>query len=149
MQSGNLDDYMERLVRAFNPAAAAGVMCRNTLSVGWDGTLYDCDFNQMLELPVALGPPRTILRLRRRTPRGAPIVHRDRTASAAPPAPAPAAAAPPRCHEPLDLAFVAATTRLGWWGSDVQAGCRDSVPGELGGRPRRRPPSSASPPAPV
>ena len=42
---------MERLVDAFNPAAAAGVMCRNTLSVGWDGTLYDCDFNQMLDLP--------------------------------------------------------------------------------------------------
>jgi radical SAM/Cys-rich protein len=45
--------YLERLVRAFNPAAAAGVMCRNTLSVGWDGTLYDCDFNQMLDLPLA------------------------------------------------------------------------------------------------
>ena len=40
-----------RLVEAFNPAAGAGVMCRNTLSVGWDGTLYDCDFNQMLDLP--------------------------------------------------------------------------------------------------
>ena len=50
---------MERLVTAFNPAAAAGVMCRNTLSVGWDGTLYDCDFNQMLDLPVARAP-RTI-----------------------------------------------------------------------------------------
>jgi radical SAM/Cys-rich protein len=45
--------YLGRLVRAFNPAAAAGVMCRNTISVGWDGTLYDCDFNQMLDLPVA------------------------------------------------------------------------------------------------
>ena len=41
---------MERLVAAFNPAAAAGVMCRTTLSVGWDGRLYDCDFNQMLDL---------------------------------------------------------------------------------------------------
>ena len=58
--SGNLDDYMERLVRAYNPAAASAVMCRNTLSVGWDGTLYDCDFNQMLEMPVAPGAPRTI-----------------------------------------------------------------------------------------
>ena len=47
-----LEAYMERLVAAFNPAAVAGLMCRNTLSVGWDGTLYDCDFNQMLELPV-------------------------------------------------------------------------------------------------
>jgi radical SAM/Cys-rich protein len=50
--SGNYDAYMEKLVNAFNPAAASGVMCRNTLSVGWDGWLYDCDFNQMLELKV-------------------------------------------------------------------------------------------------
>ena len=50
IDSGNLDAYMERLVTAFNPAAAAGVMCRNTISIGWDGRLYDCDFNQMLEL---------------------------------------------------------------------------------------------------
>ncbi|HEX7239038.1 MAG TPA: arsenosugar biosynthesis radical SAM (seleno)protein ArsS [Longimicrobiaceae bacterium] len=59
-ETGKLDEYMERLVTAFNPAAAAGVMCRNTLSVGWDGTLYDCDFNQMLELPVDPRVPRTI-----------------------------------------------------------------------------------------
>jgi radical SAM/Cys-rich protein len=60
LESGNYEGYMERLVTAFNPAAAAGVMCRNTLSVGWDGTLYDCDFNQMLDLPVADGLPRHI-----------------------------------------------------------------------------------------
>jgi len=48
---GRTIEYMTRLVNAFNPAAAAGVMCRNTLSVGWDGTLYDCDFNQMLGMP--------------------------------------------------------------------------------------------------
>ena len=54
-RSGNLADYMQRLVDAFNPTAAAGVMCRTTLSVGWDGTLYDCDFNQMLDLPVGDG----------------------------------------------------------------------------------------------
>ncbi len=41
---------MNRLINAYNPAAAAGVMCRHTLSVGWDGSLYDCDFNQMLDL---------------------------------------------------------------------------------------------------
>jgi radical SAM/Cys-rich protein len=52
LESGNYDGYMDRLVNAFNPAAAAGVMCRYTISVGWDGILYDCDFNQMLELPV-------------------------------------------------------------------------------------------------
>lgn len=48
--SGNLQGYMELLVNAFNPATIAGLMCRNTLSVAWDGRLYDCDFNQMLEL---------------------------------------------------------------------------------------------------
>jgi radical SAM/Cys-rich protein len=57
LRSGNYDRYMARLVNAFNPAAAAGVMCRNTLSVGWEGGLYDCDFNQMLELPVGHGAP--------------------------------------------------------------------------------------------
>lgn len=57
LRSGNYDRYMWKLVNAYNPAAAAGVMCRSTLSVGWDGTLYDCDFNQMLELPVGFGAP--------------------------------------------------------------------------------------------
>jgi radical SAM/Cys-rich protein len=58
--TGNLQSYMQRLLDAFNPVAAAGVMCTNTLSVGWDGTLYDCDFNQMLELPVNHGVPKNI-----------------------------------------------------------------------------------------
>jgi radical SAM/Cys-rich protein len=53
IESGNYAGYMEKLVNAFNPVAAAGVMCRNTISVGWDGGLYDCDFNQMLDLYVA------------------------------------------------------------------------------------------------
>ena len=52
LQSGNYESYMEKLVNAYNPVAAANVMCRNTISVGWDGYLYDCDFNQMLELKV-------------------------------------------------------------------------------------------------
>jgi radical SAM/Cys-rich protein len=52
IQSENLEGYMQKLVDAFNPAAVQNVMCRNTISVGWDGTLYDCDFNQMLELQV-------------------------------------------------------------------------------------------------
>jgi radical SAM/Cys-rich protein len=60
IETGNFEGYMERLANAFNPAAAAGVMCRYTLSVGWDGRLYDCDFNQMLDLPVADGVPRHI-----------------------------------------------------------------------------------------
>jgi radical SAM/Cys-rich protein len=57
---GRTLDYLTRLANAFNATAAAGVMCRNTLSVGWDGTLYDCDFNQMLDLPVETGASRTI-----------------------------------------------------------------------------------------
>lgn len=60
LNSDNLDDYMERLVNAFNPAAAKGVMCRNTISIGWDGRLYDCDFNQMLEIPTHGKAPRHI-----------------------------------------------------------------------------------------
>jgi radical SAM/Cys-rich protein len=59
-ESGNLASYMQRLVDGFNPAAAAGVMCRTTLSVAWDGTLHDCDFNQMLAMPLAPGHPRHI-----------------------------------------------------------------------------------------
>ncbi len=58
LESGNYAAYMERLANAFNPSAAAGVMCRYTLSVGWDGKLYDCDFNQMLDLPVVTHVPR-------------------------------------------------------------------------------------------
>ncbi len=57
LRSGNYDRYMERLIQAYNPSAAAGVMCRDTLSVGWEGALYDCDFNQMLDLPVSFGSP--------------------------------------------------------------------------------------------
>jgi radical SAM/Cys-rich protein len=55
--SGNLDDYMRSLRKAYNPEAAENVMCRTTLSVGPDGTLYDCDFNQMLGLRVNGGAP--------------------------------------------------------------------------------------------
>ncbi|WP_366184383.1 arsenosugar biosynthesis radical SAM (seleno)protein ArsS [Flavobacterium ovatum] len=51
--SDNYDDYMYALVEAFNPSAVANVMCTNTISVSWDGWLYDCDFNQMLGLKVA------------------------------------------------------------------------------------------------
>jgi radical SAM/Cys-rich protein len=60
LASGQYDAYMHKLVDAFNPAAADGVMCRTTLSVDWQGRLYDCDFNQMLELGVARGLPQNI-----------------------------------------------------------------------------------------
>ncbi|MTI79554.1 MAG: radical SAM/Cys-rich domain protein [Firmicutes bacterium] len=49
-QSGNLPRYMDKLAGAFNPLAADRVMCRDMISVGWEGQLYDCDFNQMLGL---------------------------------------------------------------------------------------------------
>ena len=60
LETGNLESYMERLVNGYNPAAAANVMCRNTISVSWDGKLYDCDFNQMLDMEVDAKAPRHI-----------------------------------------------------------------------------------------
>ena len=63
LKKGKYESYMEKLVDAFNPSAAIGVMCRNTISVGWDGKLYDCDFNQMLEMPMALKAHRHISEL--------------------------------------------------------------------------------------
>ena len=50
--SENYEDYMYQLVEAYNPVAVSNVMCTNTISISWDGYLFDCDFNQMLELPV-------------------------------------------------------------------------------------------------
>ncbi|MGQ9804898.1 MAG: arsenosugar biosynthesis radical SAM (seleno)protein ArsS [Chlorobiales bacterium] len=55
--SGNYEAYMTKLVSQFNPAAAKNVMCRDTISISWDGYLYDCDFNQMLDLKVGYGSP--------------------------------------------------------------------------------------------
>jgi radical SAM/Cys-rich protein len=51
-QSGQTDVYMSLLVNHFNPATVPGLMCRSLVSVGWDGQLYDCDFNQMLDIPL-------------------------------------------------------------------------------------------------
>ncbi len=58
VRHGNYERYMELLVEKFNPATVDGVMCRTLVSVSWDGTLYDCDFNQMLDLPINSGLPR-------------------------------------------------------------------------------------------
>lgn len=60
LETGDYDQYMVQLVEAFNPSAAMGVMCRKMLSVGWDGKLFDCDFNQMLELPTSAKQPKHI-----------------------------------------------------------------------------------------
>lgn len=60
IEHGNYESYMIKLIQAFNPMAAENVMCRNTISIGWDGFLYDCDFNQMLGLMVNHGTPHHI-----------------------------------------------------------------------------------------
>jgi radical SAM/Cys-rich protein len=59
-ETGNYARYMEMLERAFNSRAAQNVMCRTALSVGWDGALYDCDFNQALGVGVDHGAPNHI-----------------------------------------------------------------------------------------
>ena len=51
-KSGQYEEYMDKLLAAFNPGAAEGVMCRNLISVDHEGRIYDCDFNQMLDMPV-------------------------------------------------------------------------------------------------
>jgi len=53
IETNNYQGYMDKLIEAFNPVAASQVMCRNTISIGWDGFIYDCDFNQMLDLMVS------------------------------------------------------------------------------------------------
>lgn len=62
-RTGNEERYLRKLVEVFNPDAVEGLMCRTTLSVDWRGRLYDCDFNQMLELGVAAELPQTIFEL--------------------------------------------------------------------------------------
>ena len=74
VRNDELDSYMVTLVNAYNPHAARGVMCRNTLSVNWDGRLHDCDFNQMLELPLADGQPRYIWEFKNSSLAHRPIV---------------------------------------------------------------------------
>ena len=74
LRSENLETYMETLVQAYNPAAAERVMCRTTLSVGYDGTLYDCDFNQMLDLPVSPAGSRHLADFQQELLRNRPVV---------------------------------------------------------------------------
>jgi radical SAM/Cys-rich protein len=59
-RSGNEERYFRKLVEAFNPRAVEGLMCRSLISVDWTGRLYDCDFNQMLELGVDPELPQSI-----------------------------------------------------------------------------------------
>ena len=55
--NGKLGEYMDLLISAFNPATIEGLMCRNTISVGWRGEVYDCDFNQQLGMQWENGAP--------------------------------------------------------------------------------------------
>ena len=71
--SGNLDDYLHLLTTSFNAATVPGLMCRTTLSVGWDGRLYDCDFNQMLEIDCDGAAPQTIFEAELEAIEGRPI----------------------------------------------------------------------------
>ena len=59
-RSGNEESYMRKLVNAYNSSTVSGLLCRNLISVDWRGFLYDCDFNQMLELNVSGELPQTI-----------------------------------------------------------------------------------------
>lgn len=54
IRAGQVSEYMDLLVNHFNPGTVNELMCRNQVSVGWDGQIYDCDFNQMLEIPMVL-----------------------------------------------------------------------------------------------
>ena len=60
LSKGNLEEYLVKLVNAFNPATIGGLMCRNTLSVDWQGYLYDCDFNQQLDMYLEIDNRRRI-----------------------------------------------------------------------------------------
>jgi radical SAM/Cys-rich protein len=60
IQTNNYEEYMQLLVEAYNPGTIMGLMCRNTISVSWDGFVYDCDFNQMLDLKVAVNDSQTL-----------------------------------------------------------------------------------------
>ena len=58
LETGNFEAYMQRLTNAFNPTTVSGLMCRNTISISWDGYVYDCDFNQMLDMKIGSSPLR-------------------------------------------------------------------------------------------
>jgi radical SAM/Cys-rich protein len=51
-KEGKMKEYMELLVNSYNPGTVGGLMCLNTVSVGWTGALYDCDFNQQLGMDI-------------------------------------------------------------------------------------------------
>ena len=74
IESGNYLGYMNKLISAFNPIAAQQVMCRNMVSIGWEGGLHDCDFNQMLEIGLEKGLPRNIKDFNSKSLKGRKII---------------------------------------------------------------------------
>jgi radical SAM/Cys-rich protein len=72
-RTGQLESYRRLLREHFNPATVDGLMCRDTVNVGWEGDLFDCDFNQMLDLPMGGGPRRYLWELDPDTLPGTPI----------------------------------------------------------------------------
>jgi len=76
-RSGNYQRYMNKLIGRFNTATIEGLMCRHLISVGWDGQLYDCDFNQMLDLTVQTEASPHIRHIRDIVTEGRPIVVGD------------------------------------------------------------------------
>lgn len=74
VESGNYLGYMNKLITAFNPVAAQQVMCRNMVSIGWEGSLYDCDFNQMLEIGLEKGLPQNIKNFNNKALEGRKII---------------------------------------------------------------------------
>ncbi len=72
-RTGQYEKYMQLLEENFNPATVPGLMCRHLISVDWRGRVYDCDFNQMLDLPLGDEPPRYLWDIKREDLDGAPI----------------------------------------------------------------------------
>lgn len=62
-RNGELQDYMQLLRESFNPSTVPGLMCRNTINVSWEGDIYDCDFNQMMKLPITENSSRDAMKL--------------------------------------------------------------------------------------
>lgn len=75
-RSGNFDSYLASLREAFNPCTVEGLMCRQLVSVAWDGSLYDCDFNLAAGIPLG-GEAKHISQLHQRPPAGATIATGD------------------------------------------------------------------------
>ena len=74
LQTGRYEQYMALLVNSFNPDAVDGLMCRSMISIDWQGNLFDCDFNQMLEMPLEKSLPHHISSVRVADLESRPIV---------------------------------------------------------------------------